>query len=148
MSAGTVSADFRAASLASRPWWPLGAFAAGLAVVANLIVYAVAEGVAGLNLQVPNQQTGGLMDLGPAPVALLSAVPAVVATLLAAALHRWTAAPRRWFLILATVVLIASFAPTLLIGVPASTTLTLALMHVVAAAAIVRSLLPGLPDRR
>jgi len=136
MSSNAASPSFAASpGLAGRPWWQLALLAAVSAAVANLVVFFVAE-AAGLRLRAPNQQTGGLMDLPPAFVAFLSALPAVVAALLAAGLARW-AAPRRWFVAAAGVVLLLSFLPVLTAPVPTGTKLVLGLMHVVAAAAIV-----------
>ena len=148
MSTNTARPALATTSVVDRPWWQLAIVAAVVAAVANLIVYAIAEGPAGLNLRVPNQQAGGdLVDLGPGPVVLFSVLPAAVAALLAAGLARWSSTPRRWFLAIALVVLAVSFLPLVGADLPTSTRLTLGIMHVVTAGAIIAPFARRLTNR-
>lgn len=143
MSTSTAARD--AAAEAARPWWQVGLAAAALAAVGNLLVFALVEAAFGHDLRVPNQQTGGMMDLGPAMVTIFTVLPALFATLLAAYLARRSARPRGTFLTISLVLLVLSFLTPLLVDVDAGTRLTLEVMHLVAAAAIVGTLFSRLP---
>lgn len=130
---------------AARPWWQLGLAAAVIAAVANLIVFAIAVGAAGIDVRItPSPGESELVDLTAGPVILMSVVPALLATLLAAGLAKWTAAPRRWFLGVAAVILVLSLFPVAGLAISTGAKVTLALMHLIAAAVIVGLLAPPL----
>ena len=129
----------------TRPWWQLGLAAAVIAVVANLIVFAIAVGAASIDVRItPGPGESELVDLTAGPVILMSVVPALLATLLAAGLAKWTAAPRRWFLGVAAVILVLSLFPVAGLAISTGAKVTLALMHLITAAAIVGLLAPPL----
>ena len=129
--------------LLTPPWWQLAGLAGTVAGVANLAVFAIAIWPVGVDVR----------ELGPIPLTVLAiliftVLPAVVATLLAAGLARWTAAPRRWFVGIAAVVLLLSFVPPLfLIDASVAALLMLELMHVIAAGGVVAVLAPRLANQ-
>lgn len=134
-----------ASPLTARPWWQLAILGAALAAAVNVVLYALAEGAAGVELLAPaGFGSTELQAMGIGPVVLFSVLPAFLAAGLAAVLARRTAAPRRWFAGIALVVLLLSFVPSLQLDVSAGAKATLVLMHVAAAAAIVAALFPRL----
>lgn len=137
---------------AARPWWQLAILGAALATVLNVVLYAIAVGIADIDLLLPaGFGSSDLREAGIAPVVIFSVLPALLAGGLAALLARLTAAPRRWFAGIALIVLLLSFVPSLQLDVSAGAKLTLVLMHVAAATAIVATFLPRLAaeeDRR
>jgi hypothetical protein len=125
-----------------QPWPRLALLAAAAAVAANLAIFAVAARLIGVDVR----------SLGPIPatslaIVIFSAVPAGGAALLAAGLRRWVAAPRRWFVGVALVVLALSFPPMGVLDVPLAPKAMLGAMHLTAAAVIVAVLAPALPAR-
>lgn len=134
-----------ASSLGTHPWWQLAILGAVLATVLNLVVYAIAVGVADVDLLLPaGFGSSELWEAGVAPIVIFSVLPALLAAGLAALLARLTAAPRRWFVGIALVILALSFVPSLQLDVSTGAKLTLVLMHVAAAAGILFALLPRL----
>lgn len=132
-------------STAARPWWQLGILGGVAAAVLNLIVYAIAVGPANVDLQVSaSPGSSDLQDLAIAPVVFASFLPALLAAGLAALLAARTAAPRRWFTSIAGGIFLLSLVSILPLDVSTGAKLTLAILHLVAAAAIVAALLPRL----
>ena len=130
----------------TRPWWQIGLLAAVAAAVANVIVYLIAVALFDANLRVPEGLgSDTYSDLAVGQVIFASMLPALLATLLAIALVRWTGAPRRWFVISAVVVLLLSYLTFFDLDGTTGAFVTLAIMHVVAAAAIVAVIAPRLP---
>jgi len=141
---GRLSAS-AANPLANRPWWQLAILGAAVATVLNLVLYAIAVGIGDVDLLAPTGPgSSDLREMGTGPVVTFSVLPALLAAGLAALLARVTAAPRRWFGGIALVILLLSFVPSLQLDVSNGAKLTLVLMHVAAAAAIVAALLPRL----
>jgi len=105
------------------------------AVLANVLVYSLGRAIVGYDPQfLP------LADVGTA--IFFTAIPALVATILYAALLRCTRRPARTFAIIAAVVFVVTTIPdfTYIPGVTGATvgqTAVLVIMHIVAAAAIV-----------
>ena len=120
-----------------RLWW-VGLLAAASAVIANLVIFAISSNLFGVNLMVAPQ---GSTELIPLPVGLViavTAVPAVVATILFALIGRFVPRPVLVFRLLSAVVLLLSFGASL--GLPVDVVavkVILSLMHVVAAVTIV-----------
>ncbi len=127
---------------ATRLWWQLGITTA---VIANLIVYALAVGFADIPLRITaGPGSSELVDLTAGPVILMSVLPALLATLLAAGLAKWTSAPGRWFTVIAAGLLVLSMVPVLALDISTGAKLSLELMHLVAAVVIVGLLAPRL----
>lgn len=110
-----------------------GLLAAVTACAANGLLFVLARHVLGV--------PGGF-PLSWGPVLASSAVPAVVATVVYGAISRVSRRPNRTFVAVATVVLALSFVPLAspppeLAGAPPSVYVTLVVMHLAAAAAIV-----------
>ncbi len=147
MSSRTSPAPGEARSgVDARPWWQIGALAAVAAAIANLVVYLIAVGLLNANARVPERLgSDTYVDLEIGQVVFASIVPALLATLLAIAVLRWTAAPRRWFVISAVVVLLLSYLSFLDLDGSTGAFVTLAVMHIVAAAAIIAVVAPRLP---
>lgn len=117
--------------------WRRGAIAAVAAPLANLLVFFLVPWLFNFALEIPVMGPGS--PIGPLPpfmVVLSSFVPAVGATLLLAVLRRFTARPVILFRGIALGFLLLSFIAPLTLPVPLNVRLTLASMHVVAAAVI------------
>jgi hypothetical protein len=115
-----------------------GLLAVILAIIVNALVLVTALGVFG----VPTEYE----PLGWMPVVVSSAIGMIGATLVYGLVTRISERPNRSFVIVASVVLLVSFAPLVslpaeLVGAPQSVLVTLGLMHVTAAAVAV-SVLP------
>ena len=116
------------------------------AVIANLLVYALGSAIVGYDQRF-------VVLANASGTILFTVVPAIVAVLLYAALMRFSGNPARIFTNIAVVVLIVSLIPdlTYIPSVPGATsgqTTILMLMHVVAAAVIVRMLTTLTRSRR
>jgi len=121
----------------SRLLW-VGPAAGVVAAVANLIVFVVAQNLVGIMLLGPAGP--GSMEMIPIPaimVVIMSVIPAIGATILLAVLGKFLARPIRVFWIISVVFLLISFASPLGLPVNVAVKVTLNLMHVVAAVAIV-----------
>lgn len=127
--------------LSYRHLWRAGWLAVVVAAVANAIVFAMEKSLFGLPMLVAL-----IPGTAPAPLPWLlvigtSVVAAIGATLLLALLVRAQRTPAqrplRWFQIIAVIVLILSFWGPLTTEADAATKVALAVMHVVAAVAIV-----------
>jgi hypothetical protein len=113
------------------------AVAAVAAAVANLLVYFVVPTLFDIVLEVPLRGPGSTLQPLPAlMVAMASVVPAIVGGLLLAALNRFTARSIMIFRIVALGVLLISLAPLYALPVATGVAITLAVMHVLAAASI------------
>lgn len=122
------------------PLWRIGALAGVLAAMATSAVAAVALAV-DVPLEVDGEQ---IPVLGFAELTL---VGTVIGVLLAKALVRWSATPRRTFTA-ATVALTAlSLVPDLAVTATTATKLVLIATHVVAAAIVIPAVARRLPDR-
>ena len=125
----------------STPLWLAGIIAATLSAGANVVVYGVARAADLIPPSVLIETPGGREPITLAQVLLLSVLPVVGAILLYALLRRLTTRPVRSFWIIGSVVLLASFAmPISSPDVPPRMALTLNLMHVVTALAVLGTL--------
>jgi hypothetical protein len=123
-----------------RLWWA-GLLAAVIAAVANLIVLVVTQNLLGIPVMAP--ATPGSPELAPlSAIAVITAsvVPAIGATILLAILGKFLEHPIRVFWIISVVFLLISFISPLTLPVGIATKITLSLMHLVAALAIVEVL--------
>lgn len=115
------------------------------AVIANVVVYSLGALLVGYH-------SGFIVLANPSGIALFTVVPAIVATLLYAALRRFARRPERTFAGIAAVVFVVTTIPdfTYIPTVPGATagqTAVLVLTHVVAAAVIVGMLTRLSPPR-
>ncbi len=118
------------------PWVAL--LAALAAAVANALVYFAASGLGFIPQSILVPTPSGEHPLTVAPVAVSSLVGAIAAAIVFAIIGLFARRPVRLFRIVATVVLVLSFATPLTIpGAPAAMILSLEVMHVVAWAVIV-----------
>ena len=126
---------------------PAAAVGAGIAAVGNLMVFWVLPSLLGASpIQVqmgPPGPDAALADLNAVMVIVASVLPAFIAAGVLALLGRFTARPFTVFRVIGVVVLLMSFAPFTLMPMPTGTIITLAVMHIIAAVAIVGAL-----DRR
>lgn len=126
---------------------PAAAIGAGISAVINLIIFLILPnllGVAPIMVQMgPPSPDTPLMELPAIAVIIISALPSFVAAGVLALLGRFTARPFTVFRVIAAVVLVLSFAPFTMGTMNSGTVITLGLMHIVAAGAIVWAL-----DRR
>jgi len=104
-------------------------------VFANVVVYYLGAAAVGYN-------SGFIVLANPSGIVLFTVVPAIVATLLYAALLRFARRPERIFTVIAAIVFVVTTIPdfTYIPTVPGATngqTTILVLTHVVAAAVIV-----------
>ncbi len=114
----------------------VGPLAGVIAAAAHAVVYLVAfaAGAIPQSIEIPN--AGGPLSF--TPVVFNSFVPALVGALLFALLGWLTGWPARNFRVLATVVLVLSFAtPFTIPSAPLAMVATLLLIHVVAAVVVV-----------
>jgi hypothetical protein len=114
------------------------------AVLANVIVYFFGSMIVAYDPQF-------VILANPVGTILFTVVPAIVAVLLYAILLRFTANPARIFTIIAAVVLVLSWIPDLtyiptLPGATVAQTVTLMIMHLVAATVIVWMLTTRTPS--
>ncbi len=118
------------------------------AAVANALVYFAASGLGFISQSVLLPSPGGESPLTVAPVVVSSAGGAIGSAIVFAVIGLFARRPVRLFRIVATVVLVLSFAmPATVPGVPVAMILSLEVMHVVAWAVIV-GLLTTLARRR
>jgi hypothetical protein len=122
------------------PMWRTGLFACVAAAAATTAVAALARS-AGVSLDIDGEP---IPLLGFPQLTLLFSA---VGVLLAVALRRWAAAPRRTFLVVTGALIALSVVPDLLIAMAAETRLTLIATHLVAAAIVVPLVARRLPDR-
>ncbi len=116
------------------------AVGAGVGIIANLIVYAIARAI-GFDFSVPSPQNGEPMPLPPIAVITATLIPAIGAGVVWFILNRTVRYPQRSFLLIAGVVLLISFAGPFTLSISLIEQLILNLMHVIAAAAIVWALI-------
>ncbi len=131
VASGTGASSGRVAY--GRLLW-VGPLAGAVAAVVNAVVYLLASAFGAMppDVVVPGQ---GPVTLGA--VVSISFVPALLGALLFAVMGRFMRRPIRTFRVVATVVLVLSFAtPFTLPGAPLAMIAALLLMHVIAAAAI------------
>ena len=118
------------------PWVAL--LAALTAAVANALVYFAASGLGFIPQSILVPTPSGEHPLTVAPVAVSSLVGAIGAAIVFAIIGLFARRPVRLFRVVATVVLVLSFATPLTIpGAPVAMILSLEVMHVVAWAVIV-----------
>ena len=146
MTSRTIPQQPITTSYTSRPWWQLGLGAGVIAAVINSIIYYVYNAVATTPIQVTMLGRSEVQDLPVLGVVFFSLVPALLAALLAAGLKRWTSSASTWFVAIAVILGVVSLASPLMLPdtIAMSAKLTLASMHIVAAATIIGTLLPKL----
>ncbi len=146
-SSGTVAA-FDSQETA-RPWWQLGLTAAVMAAAVNVIIFVIYQAITGSPLRVTPPTGGPQQDLPLAMILVQSILPALVGTLVAFALGRWTRSPQIWFLgISIAAVLLSLVGPLALPGISIGNKLALALMHLVVAGVTIATLVPRLSRSR
>lgn len=121
------------------PIWRAGVPAAIAAAVATTAIAAAATGM-GVPVAV---------DGAPIPLlafAQLTLIFSVVGLVLAKALNRWAAKPRRTFIVTTVALTVLSIVPDLLIGATTATRITLILCHFVAAAIVIPAVAARLAD--
>jgi hypothetical protein len=141
-SLGTAQAPMTAATTAARtvPMWRTGLFACVAAAVATTAVAAVGRS-AGVSLEIDGEP---IPLLGFTQLTLLFSA---IGVLLAVALRRWAASPKRMFLTVTVVLTALSIVPDLLISATVSTRLTLIAAHLMAAAIVIPLVAGRLPVR-
>jgi hypothetical protein len=122
------------------PLWRTGGLAAIAAALATTVIAAVATS-AGMSLDVGGQ---------PIPVfafAQLTLAGAVIGLVLAVALRRWAATPRRTFVVVTAALTVLSVVPDLVVSAAPSTRAVLMFTHLVAATIVVSLVAGRLPAR-
>jgi hypothetical protein len=115
-----------------------GAIAAAGAIVANVIFFLILSAL-GVTITLPAEMGG---QLTVAPVIISTLVGAIGATAVLAALIRFTSNPARLFLIISAVFLVLSFGgPISNPGIDGTGKILLNVMHIIAAAVIVPTLI-------
>lgn len=115
--------------------------AVGLAVLAAVVLWAIAEIVFGIDLQSPASPGQPGFDIGPAIVAATAAVASLAGWGLLAVLERVTARARTVWTVAAVVVLLASFGgPLSGTGITAANRAVLALLHLAVGAVLISGL--------
>lgn len=139
---GTVPAPATAATTAPRavPMWRTALIACVAAAAATTAVAAVARS-AGVSLEIAGEP---IPLLGFTQLTLLFSA---IGVLLAVALRRWAAAPRRVFLATTAVLTALSVVPDVLVSAAVATRLTLIAAHLVAAAIVIPLVAGRLPVR-
>ncbi|MCP9951132.1 DUF6069 family protein [Actinomadura madurae] len=122
------------------PMWRTALVACVGAAVATTVIAAVARG-AGVALEIEGEP---IPLMGFTQLTLLFSA---IGVLLAVALRRWAAAPKRTFLAVTGVLLALSVVPDLLISATTGTKLTLIATHLVAAAIVIPLVAGRLPGR-
>jgi hypothetical protein len=135
MTSNATSSSFGAASMTM---WRTGLFACVTAAVATTSVAAVARG-AGVPLEIDGEP---IPLLGFTQLTLLFSA---IGVLLAVALRRWTASPKRIFLRVTLVLTALSIVPDLLVSATVATRLTLITCHLLAAAIVIPLVAGRLP---
>lgn len=123
------------------PLWRTGGLAAVAAALATTSIAAVAAG-AGVSLDISGEP---IPLLGFAQMTLLCSAIGIV---LAVALRRWAATPKRTFLAVTAALTALSVVPDLLVSAAPSTRALLMLTHLVAAAIVVPLVAGRLPAAR
>ncbi|MDQ3694488.1 MAG: DUF6069 family protein [Chloroflexota bacterium] len=131
-----------------RPWWQLGLAAGVIAAVANVILLAAYQAVAGSPAQIALSPGAPLQALSWWQTVIASILPALIAALVAAACSRWTPSPRAWFIGLVVILAALTLVAPLSLPVATGNRLVLAIMHIVTAAAVIGALAPRLPAPR
>ena len=112
-----------------------GLLASLVAVVATTAVAALATAV-GVELEVPAD--GETIPLSG--IAFVTGVFSLVGVVIAAALLRWSARPRRHFVVTTFVLVALSLVPPWVVGAAVSTSITLVVLHLVAAVVMIPSM--------
>ncbi|QSR30704.1 hypothetical protein CFI00_09410 [Nocardioides sp. S5] len=112
-----------------------GLLASLVAVVATTASAALATAL-GVELEVPAD--GETIPLSG--IAFVTGVLSLVGVVLAAALRRWSARPRRHFVRTTLVLTVLSLVPPWAVGAAPSTSVTLVVLHLVAAGVVISSL--------
>ena len=119
--------------------WFSGILAAIVSAVVNILLFFVGAAIGAFPSDLLIPSIGGTAaPMTVVPVALMSVLPILVATLVYTVLSRFTDNPNRWFNILAAIVFIAMLVtPFTIPGAPTVTIILLEIMHVVTAVAAV-----------
>jgi hypothetical protein len=125
----------------------IGLMGGALAAVANTVTLLIGK-AAGVAFLVPvNGPDAPLVALQPINIVMLCLVPALVAALVFVGLTRLTRRPQPIFLTIAGILLIISLIPDWVLPMDSlATRILLSLMHLVAAALIVGTILRARPD--
>lgn len=120
---------------------PVAALIGGIVgTVGNVLLYLIAQ-AAGVVFEIPlGSLTAPVQPLPVMAIVIFSVLPAIGAGVLFALLVRFLKQPLLVFYIISGVFLVVSFIPTFSLPVPSGIQISLALMHVVSAAAIVWAL--------
>lgn len=136
----TITYSTRTATSA-RPVWKAAALSGVLAAAATASVAALAD-LAGISLDVDGE---------PIPAAgfvTMTLAAVVVGYVLAIALNRWAARPRRTFTVTTVALTVASFIPDLTFAMAGSTRAVLILTHLVAAIIVIPTIAARLDQKR
>ena len=118
-----------------------GQLASLVAVVATTAAAGLATAL-GVELEVP--EDGETIPLSG--IAFVTGVFSLAGVVIAAALARWTSRPRRNFVRTTLVLTALSLVPPWVVGAAASTSVTLVVLHLVAAAVVIPTLARTLDD--
>jgi hypothetical protein len=130
-----------------RPLWQIGIAAALVAAAANAVIYVIAR-AAGVPLELTEVFSDDFEQMPVSAFVLGTLLDGGVAgTALAAACRRWAPHPRTWFIALAAIGTVASFALPFGSDGTTATKVVLSLTHVVAALIIVPPLALALRAR-
>ncbi len=129
--------------------WRTRVLAVAIAVVAALVVWLIAKPLIGIPLTIPMTDRDQTMEVGWRSVIVISLVASLSAWGLLAVLERLTSHARTAWTMIATAVLLLSFAGPLFAASAASagTKMSFALMHVVVAAVLIPLLARTTPSR-
>lgn len=126
---------------ATLPFWQAGLIAAVSAAAGNAIVYAIGRALETIPHSVTVAMGSGDEPITLTPVISSSILAALVGTMIYAVLRRFFTLPKRLFTIIGVILVLVSLAiPFSIPDVPAKMALTLCLMHLVAAIAILESI--------
>jgi Family of unknown function (DUF6069) len=141
-SLGTAQLSMTAATTAARtvPMWRTALFACVAAAMATTVAAAIARG-AGVSLEIDGEP---IPLLGFTQLTLLFSA---IGVLLAVALRRWAASPKRMFLAVTVILTALSIVPDLLISATVATRLTLMATHLMAAVIVIPLVAGRLPVR-
>jgi hypothetical protein len=118
----------------------VGGFAAIVAAIATTVIAAVARS-AGVSLEIDGEPI-------PLPAFVqMTVAGAAIGMVLAVALRRWAATPRRTFVVVTAALTVLSVVPDLLVPAAPSTRAVLMFTHLVAAAIVVPLVARRLPVR-
>ncbi|HLL65506.1 MAG TPA: DUF6069 family protein [Micromonosporaceae bacterium] len=125
----------------------LRGLAAAAAVLAPVLIWILAVPVLGTELLVPGRTAGTSTKIGLGEVLFISVLSVAAGWALLAVLERWWSRARTGWAIIATLVLLLSFAPLLSAELTGSARLILGLMHLAVGLTLIPPLVRTSPRR-